>query len=292
VNVPNDVLGAAYAREIAKRGFESDRAQLEALRHLERLRAELATAASAPLGKRILRGLTRDNGGATRGVYLWGGVGRGKTWLMDLFCEQLAAGDVQRLHYQHLMREVHRQLALSLGKSQERPLRKVAASFARRARVLCVDEFAVQDIGDAMLMDGLLDGLLRQGTTLVCTSNIAPRRLYENGLQRARFLPAIDLIERRLDVVEIGAGLDYRLRELQGIFADFGIPVDGLGGRRRPLCRPCLDWSERRHHLGGSLGSALLTRFFDLKWARRDPASRAVHFSPRGLAQFEAFLDG
>ena len=76
------------------------------------------------------------------------------------------------------------------------------------------------------------------------------------------------------------------------VFADFGIPVDGLGGRRRPLCRPCLDWSERRHHLGGSLGSALLTRFFDLKWARRDPASRAVHFSPRGLVQFEAFLDG
>jgi DNA-binding transcriptional ArsR family regulator len=73
-------------------------------------------------------------------------------------------------------------------------------------------------------------------------------------------------------------------------FADFGIYLDGLSGRRRPLCRPCLDWSERRHHLGGSLGSALLARFFDLKWAKRDAASRAVHFSSRGLAQFEAFL--
>src|SRR6185503_2418214 len=73
-------------------------------------------------------------------------------------------------------------------------------------------------------------------------------------------------------------------------FSDFGISLDGLGARRRPLCRPCLDWSERRHHLGGSLGCALLTRFFDLKWARRDPASRAVYFSPRGLAAFQALL--
>jgi cell division protein ZapE len=137
---------------------------------------------------------------------------------MDLFCDQLPPGVAQRLHYQHLMREVHRQLASrqDQGASRERPLWAVATSFARRARVLCIDEFAVHDIGDAMLMDGLLDGLLRQGVSLVCTSNTAPQRLYEHGLQRARFLPAIELLQERLDIMEIGAGPDYRLRELQG----------------------------------------------------------------------------
>lgn len=88
-----------------------------------------------------------------------------------------------------------------------------------------------------------------------------------------------------------GGGGDLGLtRSGSRFFADFGIALDALGGRRRPLCRPCLDWSERRHHLGGSLGSALLTRFFDLKWARREPNTRVVRFSPRGLAAFEAFL--
>jgi cell division protein ZapE len=91
----------------------------------------------------------------------------------------------------------------------------MATTFAQRTRVLCIDEFAVHDIGDAMLMDGFLDGLLRQGVALVCTSNTAPQRLYENGLQRARFLPTIELLQERLDVVEIGAGPDYRLRELK-----------------------------------------------------------------------------
>ena len=149
-----------------------------------------------------------------RGLYLWGSVGRGKTWLVDMFCAQLGAGDVQRLHFQHLMRDVHRKLRH--GGNEERPLRRVAASFARRARVLCIDEFGVHDIGDAMLVHGLLEALLLQGVTLVCTSNTPPQRLYEDGLQRARFLPAIDLIQARLDVMEIGTGPDYRLRELAG----------------------------------------------------------------------------
>jgi cell division protein ZapE len=95
-------------------------------------------------------------------------------------------------------------------------LRQVAASFARRTRVLCIDEFGVHDIGDAMLIHGLLEALLRQGVTLVCTSNTPPGQLYANGLQRARFLPAIELLQTQLDVMEIGAGPDYRLRELEG----------------------------------------------------------------------------
>ena len=106
----NDVLGALYAREIAKRGFSSDSAQLAALVHLERLRVELVAAASAPLGKRLLRGLTRDNGAAPKGVYLWGGVGRGKTWLMDLFYSSLTQTAKRRTHFYRFMQEVHADL--------------------------------------------------------------------------------------------------------------------------------------------------------------------------------------
>jgi cell division protein ZapE len=146
-----------------------------------------------------------------RGIYLWGGVGRGKTWLMDLFA-QGREQDCRRLHFQHFMREVH---ALRRGLAgNERPLDHVAAKLARSARVWCLDEFAVQDIGDAMILHGVLDGLLRRGVVLVLTSNIPPQRLYEGGLQRERFLPAIALLTRLLDVVEMGAGEDFRQRLL------------------------------------------------------------------------------
>ncbi|MEO8309172.1 MAG: cell division protein ZapE [Pseudomonadota bacterium] len=211
---PAQALKESYQRALQRRAFADDPAQRAVLARLGQLADCLHCVPRRGNFRRWLLGRWSGSGSPPcRGVYLWGGVGRGKTWLMDLFCEQLPAGQVQRLHYQHLMREVHRQLA---GSGRERPLRAVAAAFARRAPVLCIDEFAVQDIGDAMLMDGLLDGLLRQGVVLVCTSNTAPPRLYENGLQRARFLPTIALLQDRLDVIEIGAGLDYRLRQLQG----------------------------------------------------------------------------
>ena len=146
-----------------------------------------------------------------RGVYLWGSVGRGKTWLMDLF--QQAVPDSRRLHFQHLMREVHGRLARLQRRA--RPLDLLAAQFAAESRVWCVDEFEVQDIGDAMILHGLLGALLERGVVLVMTSNTPPSRLYAGGLQRERFLPAIALLERQLDVVELEAGPDYRLRQLQ-----------------------------------------------------------------------------
>jgi cell division protein ZapE len=209
-------LQQGYERAVQDRALSDDPAQRLVLARLGRLAVCLQAAPRPGYLRRWLASHSPNRFGLLpcRGIYLWGGVGRGKTWLMDLFCDQLPPEDVQRLHYQHLMREVHRLLASNHGR--ERPLREVAAAFARRARVLCIDEFAVLDIGDAMLMDGLLDGLLRQGVTLLCTSNTPPQRLYENGLQRARFLPTIGLIQDRLDVVEIGAGLDYRLREFEG----------------------------------------------------------------------------
>jgi cell division protein ZapE len=148
-----------------------------------------------------------------RGIYLWGPVGRGKSWLVDLFQQQQARHS-RRLHFQHLMRDVH--AALARMRRRERPLDVVAAQMAARARVWCIDEFEVTDIADAMILHGLVTALLDRGVVLVMTSNTPPERLYAGGLQRERFLPAIALLERQLDVVELAAGPDYRLRQLEG----------------------------------------------------------------------------
>jgi len=148
-----------------------------------------------------------------RGIYIWGAVGRGKTWLMDLFHTGLPRHVARRMHFAHFMREIHARRRRLGG--QERPLDRIAAMLAKRARVYCLDEFMVQDIGDAMILHGVLEGLLRRGVVLVMTSNMPPARLYEGGLQRERFLPAIALLNRDLDVLQIGAGSDYRQRQLQ-----------------------------------------------------------------------------
>ena len=180
--------------------------------HLERLRAELATAASAPLGKRLLRGLTRDNGSSLRGVYLWGGVGRGKTWLMDLFYSSLTIAQKRRTHFYRFMHEVHGDLKRLKG--MQSPLEGVADKIAKKAQVICFDELFVSDIADAMILAGLFDALIKRGVALVFTSNVKPKDLYKGGLQRDRFLPTIALIEKHCDVVAVDGGVDYRLRQL------------------------------------------------------------------------------
>jgi cell division protein ZapE len=148
-----------------------------------------------------------------RGIYIWGPVGRGKTWLMDMFHAGMPKHRARRMHFAHFMREIHLRRRTLAG--QERPLDRIAGLLARSARVYCLDEFMVQDIGDAMILHGVLEGLLRRGVVLVMTSNTEPARLYEGGLQRERFLPAITLLARELDVLQIGAGADYRQRQLQ-----------------------------------------------------------------------------
>jgi cell division protein ZapE len=162
-----------------------------------------------------LRALRRDlrHPATCRGLYIWGPVGRGKTWLMDLFHAGMPRHRARRMHFAHFMREIHVRRR-TLG-GQERPLDRIAALLAKSARVYCLDEFMVQDIGDAMILHGVLDGLLRRGVVLVMTSNTEPARLYEGGLQRERFLPAIALLARELDVLQVGAGADYRQRQLQ-----------------------------------------------------------------------------
>jgi cell division protein ZapE len=147
-----------------------------------------------------------------QGLYLWGGVGRGKTYLMDLFYDCLPLEKKQRTHFHRFMQRVHRDLGRLQG--EKNPLERVADKIADEAKVLCFDEFFVQDIADAMILAGLLDALMRRQVVLVATSNIAPDRLYENGLQRDRFLPSIELIKRHTQLIEIQTGVDYRLRSL------------------------------------------------------------------------------
>src|SRR5882672_9332944 len=224
-------LPERYERELRERGWHSDPAQRLAVARLEQLRAgwrarrgELGTA-----GRLLGRLWPRAATPAPRGVYLWGGVGRGKTWLMDLFHDSLGGNPRRRQHFHQLMREIHASLAALRGR--EAPLAIVARRMARRASVWCLDELQVNDIADAMLLGTLFEAMLREGITLVFTSNVPPAGLYRDGLQRARFLPAIALLEGRLDVLQVDAGTDYRLRQLRQ--APIYLPVAEAGTRGR-----------------------------------------------------------
>ena len=159
-----------------------------------------------------------------RGLYLWGGVGRGKTHLVDTFYDSLALERKLRVHFHRFMQRVHS--ALTLHSGAKNPLEVVAEEIADEALVLCFDEFFVSDIGDAMILGGLIEALFRRGVTLVATSNIPPHELYRDGLQRSRFLPAIALLEQHVTVTHLEAATDYRFRTLQR--ADlWHVPHDG-----------------------------------------------------------------
>lgn len=199
-----------YACGVAQGRWQDDPAQREALRELDRIEAEVRAAESVVPRARWWRRASSPS--PVPGLYLWGGVGRGKTFLVDLLVQALPPERTLRLHFHRFMGRIHAELA-RLGERRD-PLREVAAHFAAQSRVLCLDEFFVTDIGDAMILAGLLQHLFGHGTTLVTTSNIAPPDLYRDGLQRAKFLPAIALIERHCVVAELGAAQDYRLREL------------------------------------------------------------------------------
>ena len=147
------------------------------------------------------------------GAYLWGGVGTGKTWLMDLFYDSLPPSCCRRVHFHRFMREVHAELRRR-GQGRD-PLPKIAREMTADTHVLCFDELFVSDVGDAMLLGALLRSLVANGVTLVATSNLPPDDLYRGGLQRARFLPAIDCLKRHCQVLEVAACDDYRLRELE-----------------------------------------------------------------------------
>ncbi|MGA9027987.1 MAG: cell division protein ZapE [Steroidobacteraceae bacterium] len=208
-------VAARLARDVAAHRLEFDAGQHSAAVRLDDLALALNRSRRGGRWRRMrLKWLPRSAVIAPlRGVYLWGEVGRGKTHLMDLFYESLDFEERERSHFYRFMRAVHAGLAGVQRRSE--PLENVAQNLARRARVICLDEFFVSDIADAMILAGLFEGLFRRGVTLVATSNSPPRELYKDGLQRQRFLPAIELLESRLDVVRLDGGPDYRLRQLE-----------------------------------------------------------------------------
>ena len=170
-----------------------------------------------------------------RGLYLWGAVGRGKTFLVDLFFAALPFDEKLRLHFHRFMGRVHAELAKLEGRAD--PLREVAAHFASQARVLCLDEFFVTDIGDAMILAGLLQHLFARGVTLVTTSNIEPAQLYRDGLQRAKFLPAIALLKQHCAALQLQSAQDSRLRAL----TEAGVYFTPLGERTERLLAACFE---------------------------------------------------
>ncbi|MDE9563844.1 AFG1 family ATPase [Xenorhabdus bovienii] len=161
---------------------------------------------------RLFGGLSIEQPRPIQGLYMWGGVGRGKTWLMDMFFQSLPTDRKLRLHFHRFMLRVHEELTALQG--HENPLDVIADGFKAQTDVLCFDEFFVSDITDAMILGTLLEALFKRGIALVATSNIPPDELYRNGLQRARFLPAIEQIKKYCDVMNVDAGIDYRLRTL------------------------------------------------------------------------------
>lgn len=217
-------LRELYACALSERGFSPDPRQRRVVARLDLLRRRLLRAQPAGLRRWLPVAWRRSPDAAARGLYLWGGVGRGKTWLMDLFFASLPFAQRRRQHFYRFMHDVH--AALVQLKDERDPLERVAATIAREVRVLCLDELQVNDIADAMILGALFAGLFRNGVTLVATSNTAPQELYRDGLQRARFLPAIELLERHLEVVRIGGATDYRLRDLTqaGVYLPAGAP--------------------------------------------------------------------
>lgn len=206
-----------YQKDIAEHGFQRDEAQYQAVVALDKLYHAIVEFQSAPVPQlskwQKLMGKKIDMPEPPKGLYFWGGVGRGKTYLMDAFFDALPTQRKMRVHFHRFMYRVHDELKL-LG-DVENPLAKVADKFKEEADVVCFDEFFVSDITDAMILATLLQEMFKQQMILVATSNIEPQNLYRNGLQRARFLPAIDMILARCDVLNVDSGVDYRLRTLE-----------------------------------------------------------------------------
>lgn len=212
LNVSASGMLDAYFGLLQQMGYAADAAQKSAAETLQRLYVDL-------LSFKVQRGSTFKRLLAPpkppRGVYFWGGVGRGKSFLMDCFYNAVPYRRKRRIHFHAFMQQIHKELDHFKGEAD--PMLKVAERIARDVRLLCFDEFHVSDIADAMILGRLLDGLFAQGVIMVMTSNYPPDRLYPNGLQRENFLPTIALLKGRMDVIEVDAGVDYRLRALEQV---------------------------------------------------------------------------
>jgi cell division protein ZapE len=201
-----------YGASLAERGYQSDPAQLRAVDALERCEGEWADY-KARRGNALTKLISRPP--IPRGVYMYGGVGRGKSFLMDCFFQAVPLTRKTRLHFHEFMREVHRELQDLKGTVD--PLEELGRRIARRFRLICFDEFHVSDVTDAMILHRLLDALFANRVSIVTTSNFHPDGLYPNGLHRDRILPAIELLKARMEVINVDAGTDYRQQTLSRI---------------------------------------------------------------------------
>ena len=205
-----------YQLDLEQDDFFPDPDQLHVVEQLERLHHKVINHvdSSQTLTSKIsgIFNINREID-LCKGLYIWGSVGRGKTYLMDIFFDCLPVEQKLRLHFHRFMQMVHHEL--KKVRDEENPLDLVAVQFRQRARVICLDELFVSDIGDAMILAGLLEALFARGVTLVITSNCEPDSLYKEGLQRQRFLPAIELLKENTNVIELGGSTDHRLQFLE-----------------------------------------------------------------------------
>lgn len=207
-----------YTQDLTRDDFLFDAAQENAVKNLQRLYDDIITQPLPVTGfKKVLsqwkRIVIKPEKKLVKGIYFWGGVGRGKTYLVDTFYDCLPFKNKMRVHFHRFMHRVHAELKTLHGQSD--PLKIIAKRFANETCIICFDEFFVSDITDAMILGTLFEELFAHNVTLVATSNIIPDELYRNGLQRERFLPAIKLINDCCDVVNVDSGVDYRLRTLE-----------------------------------------------------------------------------
>ncbi|AWI80424.1 MAG: cell division protein ZapE [Betaproteobacteria bacterium HGW-Betaproteobacteria-13] len=226
LNVPERGMLDAYDAQLKARGYKSDPAQRAAVQRLQQLYTELVTFKAA---RRTALRKVFARPRMPRSVYFWGGVGRGKSFLMDCFYDSVPYQRKRRVHFHAFMQEVQNDLK---DHNQEAdPLQKVADRIARQTRLLCFDEFHVSDIADAMILGRLLDALFARGVIFVMTSNYPPEGLYPNGLMRVNFLPTIEMMKRRFDVIEVDHGTDYRLRTLEKIEI-YLVPADEAANQK------------------------------------------------------------
>ncbi len=209
-----------YQQDLLRDDFQYDAAQENAVKHLERLYQDfVARQSTEPKSSGLLAKVLNyfstepSTGTPLKGIYFWGGVGRGKTYLVDTFYDCLPTERKLRIHFHRFMHKVHDELKLLPNTAN--PLNIIADNFKKQFDIICFDEFFVSDITDAMLLGTLIEGLFQRGITLVATSNIVPDDLYRNGLQRSRFLPAIASIKQHTETVNVDSGIDYRLRTLE-----------------------------------------------------------------------------
>jgi len=203
-----------YRHALERRGYIADASQMQAVERLQQLYEEWS-AYKARRSTAMRKLLVRPP--LPRGVYLWGAVGRGKSFLLDSFFHCLPLERKRRVHFHDFMRDVHHELAEL--KDRENPLDALAGRIARRCRLICFDEFHVNDIADAMILSRLLERTLARGVVYCMTSNYPPDALYRDGLKRENFLPAIALVKHHMDVLQVDGGVDYRLRALEQVKA-------------------------------------------------------------------------